>query len=501
MRRRTTTVSALTAAALLLAALTGCTAGSSGDNQTLHVIRAESFDGWDPDKAAAYATYQTLSNVEEPLLSFGSDGRSIEPGIATTWIYDEAAKTWTFTLRDGVKFSDGRALTPQDVIFSESVWAKGKNYGSLYGNIASVTSDDPHTVVFHMNAPDATLPVLMTWSSSAIFPKDFGGVSESKFWQKPIGAGAYAIDSWSTGGQTVLVANAHYYRKVGVKRVMITTVTDANQGAALLQSGQADISEYVTPQDAEAYGTAIKAQPASQIEHLSFNTTRPPLDDVHVRRAIAGALDTATIIKGAFKGYGEAPEGIIPPGIANWSAPDVAQPTFDLAKAKAELALAAVKPTHLEVVYDASNQTDNNVAQIIKQNLAELGIDLTLTPLETGTFLDRAYGLKSDLVLWSYGPVSPDASDPLAWISGTSWLFSGASTDRIVGQFSAYAAAQDQTAREAIIRQVQDDAASEVLAAPVAQFQVLDAVGKRVKGFAPAPWGMYFWSKITLGEG
>ena len=501
MRRRTTTISALAAAALLLTALTGCTAGSGEDGQTLHVIRAESFDGWDPDKAAAYATYQTLANVEEPLLAFGSDGRSIEPGIATKWIYDEAAMTWTFTLRDGVKFSDGRALTPQDVIFSESVWSQGKNYGSLYGNIASVTSDDPRTVVFHMSSADTTLPVLMTWSSSAIFPKDFGGVSASKFWQKPIGAGAYAIDSWSTGGQTVLVANKHYYDKVGVKRVVITTVTDANQGAALLQSGQADISEYVTPQDAEAYGPAVKALPSSQIEHLSFNTTRPPLNDPHVRRAIAEALDTSTIIKGAFKGYGEAPRGIIPSGLANWSAPDVPEPSFDLAKAKAELALAAVKPTQLEVVYDASNQTDNNVAQIIKQNLTALGIDLKLTPLETGTFLDRAYGLKSDLVLWSYGPVSPDVSDPLAWISGTSWLFSGTNTDRIVGQFNAYAAAQDSTAREAVIREVQDDAASQVLAAPVAQFQVLDAVGKRVKGFAPAPWGMYFWSKITLSEG
>lgn len=501
MRRRTTTISALTAVALLLAALTGCTAGSGEDSQTLHVIRAESFDGWDPDKAAAYATYQTLSNVEEPLLTFGPDGHSITPGIATKWVYDPAAMTWTFTLRDGVKFSDGRALTPQDVIFSATVWAKGKNYGSLYGNIADVTSDDPHTVVFHMSAPDTTLPVLMTWSSSAIFPKDFGGVSESKFWQKPIGAGAFAIESWSTGGQTVLVANKHYYDKVGVARVVISTVTDANQGAALLQSGQADISEYVTPQDAAAYGTAIKALPSSQIEHLSFNTTRPPLDDVHVRRAIAEAVDTAAILTGAFKGHGEKPQGIIPPGLANWVAPDAPVPSFDLEKAKAELALAAVKPMQLEVVYDASNQTDNNVAQIIKQNLAALGIDLTLTPLETGTFLDRAYGLKSDLVLWSYGPVSPDVSDPLAWISGTSWLFSGTGTDRIVGQFNAYAAAEDAAARQAIIRQVQDDAASEVLAVPVAQFQVLDAVGPRVKGFAPAPWGMYFWSQITLGEG
>lgn len=501
MQGRTATISALTIAALSLAALTGCSSAVDDAGQTLHVIRAESFDGWNPDKAAAYSTYQTLSNVEEPLLMFGSDGHSIKPGIATKWVYDADAKTWTFTLRKGVKFSNGQALTPQDVIFSEKVWAAGKNYGSFYSDIAAVTSDSPDTVVFHMSTDDTVLPVIMTWSSSGIFPKNFGGVSETKFWQKPIGAGAFAVDKWATGGQTTLVANTHYYKKVGVKKVVINTVTDANQGAALLQSGQADISEYLTPQDAEAYSGSVKALPSSQVEHLSFNTTRAPLNDVHVRRAIADAINTATIVKGAFKNYGEAPKGIIPSGLANWSAPDVPGPSFDVAKAKAELAQAPVKPTQLEVVYDASNQTDNDVAQIIKQNLKAIGIDLKLSPLETGTFLDRAYGLKSDLVLWSYGPVSPDEIDPLAWISGTSWLFSGTSMDRIQQQVATYTAAQSAAAKRDVVRQVQDDAATQVPAVPLAQFQVLHAVSKRVKGFAPAPWGMYFWSDITLSQG
>lgn len=498
MRRSTVLAAVVSTAVVLSVGLSGCSAGDAGSGDTLHVIRSESFDGWNPDSAAAYATYQTLDNVLEPLLKSGSDGRSIEAGIATKWVYDGGAHTWTFTLRPGVKFSDGATVTPADVIFSARVWAKGKNYGSLYSDISSVTAPDAHTVVFHMAGPNTILPVLMTWSSSAIFPHDFGGRSEDAYWQKPVGAGAYGVTSWSTGGQTVLTANTHYYEKIGVKTVVIDTVTDSNQGAAMLQSGQADISQYLSPQDATVYGSTLKALPSSQIEHLSFNTTRKPLDDVHVRKAIAYAIDYASVIKGAFKGYGTPAPGIIPSGLANWSAPDVKGYDHDLAQAKAELALAATKPTKLEVVYDASNTADNDVAQIVKQNLADIGITLTLSPLETGAFLDRAYGLTADLVLWSYGAVSPDVVDPLAWISGTSWLFSGVKTEQVTQQFHQYAAASTASEKQSIIRQVQDDGITELPAAALAQFQVLYGVSPRVHGFAPTPWGMYHWSQITL---
>lgn len=499
MRRSTVLAAVVSTAAVLSLGLSGCSGADAASDTTLHVIRSESFDGWNPDSAAAYATYQTLDNVLEPLAKSNPNGHSIDPGIATKWTYDDSAHTWTFMLRPDVKFSDGKPVTPADVIFSAGVWAKGKNYGSLYSDISSVTSPDAHTVVFHMSDANTILPVLMTWSSSGIFPRDFGGKTEDAYWQKPVGAGAYAVQSWSTGGQTVLTANAHYYEKTGVKKVVIDTVTDSNQGAAMLQSGQADISQYLAPQDASIYGPELKALPSSQIEHLSFNTTHQPLGDIHVRKAIAYAIDYAAIVKGAFKGYGSHAAGIIPSGLANWAAPNLPGYDLDLQKAKAELALAATKPTTLEVVYDASNEADNDVAQILKQNLNAIGIQLKLSPLETGAFLDKAYGLTADLVIWSYGAVSPDVVDPLAWISGTSWLFSGVNTDKVTQQFGAYASAPDPAAKQAIIRDVQDDGITELPAAALAQFQVLYAVAPRVHGFAPTPWGMYHWSQITLG--
>ena len=166
-------LSRVAAVALLAVTATACTAssGSSGGSSatgspvsggTLHVVRAESFDGWDQDKAAAYASYQTLLAVLEPLVRFNANGKDIEPGIATSWTYDAKKMTWTFALRDGVTFSDGTPLTSADVAFSESVWAAGPNFGGLYSGIKKVLTPDPKTAVFQMSAPNTTLPVQMS---------------------------------------------------------------------------------------------------------------------------------------------------------------------------------------------------------------------------------------------------------------------------------------------------------------------------------------------------
>ena len=208
---RSSVIRAAVAATACALALAGCSSSSPGAKGTsgaassaaptaggtLHVVRAESFDGWDPDASSAYSSYQTVYAVLEPLVRFGSDGRALEPGIATKWSYDKAATSWTFTLRDDVTFSDGAPLTSADVAFSAKVWADGPNFGSLYAGIKAVKTPNPTTVVFEMATPNTSLPVLMSWSSSAVYPKDFGGRTAKDFYAKPLGAGAFIVTDWS----------------------------------------------------------------------------------------------------------------------------------------------------------------------------------------------------------------------------------------------------------------------------------------------------------------
>jgi peptide/nickel transport system substrate-binding protein len=470
---------------------------------TLRVARSESFDGWVLDSAAAYASYQTQYAVIETLVRSTPDGQSLEPGLAESWEYDPKGPSWTFVLRDGLVFSDGTPLTSADVAWSEGIWANGPNFGAVYAGIKKVRTPDDRTVVFELYDPDTTLPVVLSWSASGVMPEDFGGRTEEEYYEQPIGAGAFTVVEWSPGGRIVLRRNDRYYDpdRPYVDEVVIDVITDPNERAVQLQSGQVDIAEYVSPVTAAQYGDAIVALPESQVEHLSLNTTRAPFDDVDVRRAVGEAIDYEGIAGGPFAGYSSPPQGIIAPNLPNWAPPSVPPFAQDIEEAKDLLAGSKdPNPDTVELVYDSGLPGDHLVAQIVQSNLAEIGIDVELTGLETGAFLDRAFGLDADMVLWSYGAISPDVIDPVGWILGTSWLFTGWETDTLLDQWFAYTATDSAEEKQAIITEIQDEAIENAQAISLTEFQVLHAAREPVRGFASPPWGVYYYDPIWLAS-
>jgi peptide/nickel transport system substrate-binding protein len=476
-------------------------AGTPQRGGTLHVSRAESFDGWVLDSAAAYASYQTQYAVIEPLVRSAPDGQGFAPGLAESWTYDPEGPSWTFLLREGLVFSDGTPLTSADVAFSEKVWAAGPNFGFAYAGIKKVKTPDERTIIFELFDPDTTLPLVLSWSAAGVMPKDFGGRTEEDYYSDPIGAGAFTVEEWTPGGRIVLKRNPNFYDpdRPYLDEIVIDVVTDANERAVLFESGEVDIAEYVSPITAPQYGEAIIALPRSQVEHLSLNTARAPLDDPDVRLAIAHAIDYEAIVGGPFGGYGTPPQGIVAPNLPNWAPPSL--PPFSKDVEEARRLLAGSKhpdPGSLEVVYDSGIPADQLVAQIVQSNLAEIGIDVELSGLETGAFLDRAFGLDADMVLWSYGAISPDVIDPVGWILGTSWLFTGFETDTLLDQYLAYTATESPQKKQGIIAQIQDQALENAQAIPLAEYQVLHAADDNVHGFASAPWGVYYWDPVWL---
>lgn len=499
-------------AVIALLAVTGC--GGSDDNGapdapiaegggTLTVGRTESFDGWVLDSAAAYATYQTHPAVFEPLLRFGPDGASVEPGLAEEWTYDEASMTWTFTLRDNARFSNGNAVTSADVVFSYGVWSTGFNFGGSFAQVAAVQAIDDRTVEFTMAAPDTVLPALLSGSIAGVMPADFAGMSEDEFYADPIGAGPYMVDEWSSGGRIVLVRNPHYYDETRpyFDEVVIEVVADESELARLFEAGQLDIVNYVGIAGSGQYDdAALIVTPPSQVYHLSLNATRPPFDDAQVRQATATAIDYQSIADGPLAGFGEVPTGYLAPNLAGWAAPSGPYYSTDLAAARALLADSATpEGAHAELIYDAANGTDALLAQIVQANLAELGITVSLTGLETLAFLDRAFTLDADMTLWSYGAISPDISDPLGWIAGTGNLFTGADQAVFDEHRTAYLTSTDAQAKAAAITAIQDDALATAAAIALAETPTLHAVAADLEGFAPAPWGLYYFDTIVRG--
>ncbi|MFW2338931.1 MAG: ABC transporter substrate-binding protein [Acidimicrobiia bacterium] len=483
-------------------AATETTVAAAADDGVLNVVRFESFDGWNLDGAAAYSDYQTHFQVMEGLLRFTSDGKDVEAGLADNWVWDPDALTWTFTLREDATFSNGDPVTWEDVAFSLSVWQEGANFGGSYASIIGV-SGEGKTVVFELIDTDITLLPFLAASVSGVMPKDFAGMTQDEFLQNPIGAGAYQIDEWSVGGTIELSANPHFYDpdRPYYDKVIIETVPDETERQILFEGGDADIVEYLSPTVAPQYDPANVVQvPVHSVEHIGLNVLRPPFDDPLARQAVAYAIDYEAITAGLAPYFG-LPSGILAPNIQNWAPPTKPYYRQDLAMAKDLLAQSTVPDgATVEFIYDVGNDLDTLIGQIIQANLAEIGFDVTLSGLETGAFLDRAFSIDADITVWNYGAVSPDISDPVSWVAVTGWLFSGYETDTLWDDFFTYAVSATPEEAQAVIAKIQDGAIDEAAAIAVAEGTYLHAVNPSLTGFASAPWGLHYYDTVAPGS-
>ena len=481
---------------------TTATTAAPADAGTLRVARYESFSSWDVDAAAAYADYQSHFTVMEGLLRFGADGRSVEPGLAEDWVWDPDAFTWTFTLRENARFSNGDPVTFEDVAFSLGVWQEGPNFGASSASIIGI-SGGGRTVVFELIDTDITILPFLAASVSGVMPKDYAGMTRDEFLVTPIGAGAYQVDDWSVGGRMVLSANPYFYdpERPYYKTVIIDTVADETERQILFEGGDADIVEYLSPTIAPQYDQAdvYRAQ-SHAVSHIGLNVLRPPFDDVLARRAVAYAIDYQAIADSLAPYFG-LPSGILAPNINNWAPPTKPYFRRDLDKARDFLAQsAAADGATVEFIYDVGSDLDTLIGQIVQANLAEIGITVTLSGLETGAFLDRAFTIDGDIASWSYGAVSPDISDPISWVAVTGWLFSGYETDTLWNDWYEYSISATAEEAQAVIARVQDGAFDQAAAIAVAEGTFLHAVNQDLVGFASAPWGLHYYDTIAPGN-
>lgn len=477
------------------------TTGAAGEpGGTLRVTRFESFDGWVLDSAAAYASYQTHLAVFEPLLRFGADGVSLEPGLAKEWSYDPDALTMTFTLQEGARFSNGDPVTAEDVAFSLETWRAGPNFGLSWESIASVSGEGDQ-VVMELAFPDNTILPIMASSVSGILPKDFAGMTETDFYNEPIGAGPFQVEEWSLGGQIVLTPNEYYYdpERPYVDELILEVLADETERQILFQSGDVQINEYLSPTIAPQYDPAdVYVCTIHSIEHIGLNVLGPPFDDINARMAVAYAIDYEAI-DAALGDYFGLPSGILAPNIWNWVPPTKPYYRQDLAMAQELAAQSSLADgADVEMIYDAGNDLDTLVSQIIQANLAEIGVNVTLSSLETGAFLDRAFSIDADITIWNYGAIQPDMGDPMNWIMATGWLFSGYETDTLFEDFLAYAEAPDEAGMQAVVAKIQDDAIDAAAAIAVAEGSYLHAVSQDLEGFWSAPWGLYYYDTISV---
>lgn len=294
--------STLTAAAMLMA-----TSALAKDDLTI-AIQLEP-PHLDPTSAAAGAIDSVLySNVFEGLTRFGPDG-SVNPGLAESWTISDDGLTYTFKLREGVKFHDGTDMNADDVVFSLNR-TQGEDSANaqkaLYAGIASVDAVDDTTVKLTLKAPNGSMLFNLAWGDAVIVaPESIDTIKQS-----PIGTGAFKFDSWTQGDKIDLSRNENYWGDApALSKATFKFISDPTAAFAAIMAEDIDaFAGYPAPENLPQF----ESDPRFQVivgntegeTILSTNNKMPPFDNVMVRKALAHAIDRQAIIDGAMFGLG-----------------------------------------------------------------------------------------------------------------------------------------------------------------------------------------------------
>ncbi|PRI11303.1 ABC transporter substrate-binding protein [Leucobacter massiliensis] len=492
------------AGALALSACASAPAGvpgpaSAGDpvaGGTLTLGRVAAVNDLDLNQQITANNAFAIDKIFEPLVAFDERGE-IGPWLAE-FTESEDGLVYTFTLREGLQFSDGTPVTPDDVVFSLNRHLELGGPLPLTAPIASIEPSGERDVVITLDSPYTPFLSELAGFSNGIFPADFGGRSEEAFFADPVGTGPFVVDEWDPNGDISFVRNEHYWQegKPYLDRLVYKFVADDTQLRQQLAAGQLDAIDTVPAANAaevdQAANTVLSQTAGWSTEQIFFNTQREEFADRHVRRAIAHALDRDGITAATTFGTAETANALLPPTI-QYSANDTVEALgFDVGAAKAELARSAY-PDGFEVtlLLASGNSQRAQIAQIVQESLAAIGITVKIETLDIAVFRERFFDYDFDFMLNSGQSDAPDPdgfitfqADPEGF-SKSYWTHF--TDDRVTELMRAGRTTPDGPERERIYAEIQQILADEVPYVPLFFPANLKATSDRVHGFTVLP--------------
>ncbi|WP_427869468.1 ABC transporter substrate-binding protein [Leucobacter luti] len=403
MRRRTSLLltTALAAAAALGLAACSAGAGSSGGSgsggekpTTATIALTGTPTNLDFTTTAGSAIPQAMmSNVYEGLVELDEKGE-IVPLLAKEWKVSDDRKTYTFTLQEGVKFSNGEDFTAEDVKFSfdrvKTDWVSSLKTKMDVVESVEVASDTE--VVVKLTTPSNAWLFNIATPVGAIFSSD--GVADLA--NTPVGTGPYAVEKWTPNQSIVLDTRDDYWGEApGVEKVTLKYFADATATTNALQTGDVDaIANLQAPELLSTFESddkykVITGTSSGEIS-LSFNNKAAPFDDVRVRQAVLYALDKQAIIDTAWNGYGTVIATFATPTDPYYEDLNDVYP-HDPEKAKELLKEAGAE--NLEITYTVPTRPyAQAVSEIVASQLGDVGIKVNIKSAEfPAVWLDQVF--------------------------------------------------------------------------------------------------------------
>ena len=412
------------------------TAAHAQDEKVLVIGAAEYLDSLDPARSYSPTGIITLNAAYDTLVTFPKDStNSFEPRLAKSWDISEDGLTYTFQLRDDVKFSDGTPMTADDVVFSFKRFQNIKgNPSFLAATIASVEATDATTVVVKLSGADpAILAKLVAWPFSVVntkLIKENGGTdaadadttdtAEAWLSTTSAGTGAYILESYEKETAVTLVRNPNYWGTAPYfDRVIIQNIPESSAQKVALEAGDIDIAMDITPDQVDTInkieGVEVYVTGSPTLHFLGMNRDPKlggPLADPKVELAVRYAVDYEGFRKLAGPGA-VTPAAMLPVGFFGAYGTDKALKR-DIEKAKALLAEAGYpdgfETTLTYPTFTVEGLNIETLAQKLVSDLAEVGIKVSLDPGDVGTWLEKYRAGEAGFAMawWQPDYIDPD---------------------------------------------------------------------------------------------
>lgn len=420
-------------------------------------------------------------HVHEPLIQSTLIRTTVDMGfendLATEYSVSDDGLTWTFTIRDDVRFTDGEALTASDVAFTFNTARNTENSEADLSMLDYVEAVDDANVVFHLTKPYNAF--LYTLAVFGIVPEH--GYDAATYGENPVGSGRYMLAQWDRGQQVILEANPDYYGgDVNIKRVVVLFMEE-DAALAAAKSGQVDIaytSAVYSEETVDGYGLLACESVDSRGISLPVTASGSEVEsggnvyaagndvtgDRAIRRAMNYGLDREAMIDYVLNGYGQVAYSVS--DNMPWSSADMIV-DYDVEKAVQILSDGGWtdvdgdgivekdgRKAEFTVYYSAADSVRQALTAEFSNQMKEIGISVNYEGL--GNWDELYAKMYSDPIIWGWGSNTPVENYQLYYTEGANNFtgYSDAETDRL---FDAALAATDMEESYALWQQAQAD--------------------------------------------
>ena len=504
---------------------TGCQLGQTSSSQNVLNLWDIGPITLDPAISSEMTSHTYVMQIFSGLVCL-NDKLEVVSDIAERWQKSQGGRTYTFYLRHGVKFHNGREVKAADFKYSweractsETGSHTAATYlGDIIGakdvmagrteKISGVKVIDDYTLEVTIDGPKAYFLCKLTYPTA--FVVDRANVESKKiWWHKPNGTGPFMLKEWEQGRSLILERNQAYYGEPA-KLKQVTFHLLAGIPMAMYETGQIDVTpvgrDYIdlVKDENSPFHQELAMTPELSLYYIGFNTAKPPFDDVNIRRAFCYALNKERIIKLTLRAMVSKAEGILPPGMPGYNS-NLKGLDYDAERAKGLIAASEYKdasnlPPITITVSGYGGNIPDYLGAIIQEWRQNLGVEVSVRQLEPEDFLYNLKQEKDDIFMLGWVADYPDPHNflDILFYTGRENNIFGYSNPELDALLDQAAIEQDNKIRLSMYQQAEQIIVNEAPCLPLF-FGINYILAKpRVKGYKLNPLGIPDLSKVYI---